>query len=123
MRYEDPYANALEEIIEDVEIYFFEEEDKKEEAEALLKELFQGARLRLGPKGCFFEKDKEKVFEKHQYQEFIKYMKSVNYDAGYGSQNFFGFILLNDNSWFERHEYDGSECWVHKKQPNLNNKL
>lgn len=123
MRYEDPYTNAFLEIIEDVENFFFEGEDKKEEAETLLEELFQGARLRLGPKGCFFETDKEKIFEKQQYQEFVEYMKGVNYDAGYGTQKFFGFVLLNDNSWFERDEYDGSECWTHKKRPNLNDKL
>jgi hypothetical protein len=42
-----------------------------------------------------------------------------DYDNGYGSQNLFGFVLLNDGVWFERYEYDGSECWEYKKTPTI----
>lgn len=41
------------------------------------------------------------------------------YDDGYGSQELFGFVLFDDNSWLERYEYDGSEHWIYQKTPVL----
>jgi hypothetical protein len=40
-----------------------------------------------------------------------------DYDPGFGAQNLMGFILLDDNDWLERAEYDGAEEWVYKKYP------
>ena len=117
----DDYVNAHEEIIEAMELSYFDGEDAPEEARRVLKEKFEGARLRIGESRRSFKKDH--IFESSKFEEFIKYMKSVNYDAGYGSQNLFGFILLDDETWFERYAYDGQECWVHKSRPNLNDKL
>jgi hypothetical protein len=39
------------------------------------------------------------------------------YDAGYGGQELFGFVVFEDGSWLERGEYDGSEWWAYKKTP------
>ena len=39
------------------------------------------------------------------------------YDDGYGGQELFGYVLLDDMDWLERHEYDGSEWWEYKKYP------
>lgn len=41
----------------------------------------------------------------------------INYDNGFGTQELFGNIWFNDNTWAERYEYDGSECWELKKLP------
>jgi hypothetical protein len=117
--------NAYKEIIEDFQNEYYdpdpEENDKR--PEIYLEDVFRGARLREGTKS-FFEKDEgDKIFEEKDYESFIKYMKSVNYDAGYGTQNFFGFILLKDNTWFVRYSYDGKECWVHKKTPTLSKSI
>jgi hypothetical protein len=123
MFYQTEYTNAKNEIVEAIEMAFLEDDYEKteeevfQEAEALLEKLFQGARVRRGCPRRSLEEDK--VFKENQYKEFKTFMESVNYDAGYGSQEFFGFVLLNNNSWFERHEYDGSECWVLKKRPEL----
>lgn len=46
-----------------------------------------------------------------------------DYDKGYGSQYVFGFVLLKDNSWFERHEYDGAEWWEYKSVENIKKKF
>lgn len=39
------------------------------------------------------------------------------YDAGYGAQELFGTIWYTDDTWSDRHEYDGSENWVHRTCP------
>jgi len=39
------------------------------------------------------------------------------YDNGYGGQNLFGTIWLNDGTWLTRGEYDGSEWWDYNKLP------
>jgi hypothetical protein len=39
------------------------------------------------------------------------------YDAGYGGQELFGFVVFEDGTWLERGEYDGSEWWEHKQTP------
>lgn len=39
------------------------------------------------------------------------------YDSGYGGQQLFGTIWLQDGSWLTRGEYDGSEWWAHQKRP------
>jgi hypothetical protein len=40
-----------------------------------------------------------------------------NYYDGYGGQYLYGYVLLDDQDWLERHEYDGSEWWEYKKYP------
>lgn len=48
--------------------------------------------------------------------EFIKFMMENEYNPGFGAQELYGMIVFED-CWFERHEYDGSEWWEFKKQP------
>lgn len=45
------------------------------------------------------------------------------YDAGFGGQELFGFILYSDGTWSEREEYDGSEWWTHMERPTINTQL
>jgi hypothetical protein len=42
------------------------------------------------------------------------------YDAGYGGQEVNGsLVVVGDDWWMERHEYDGSEWWEFKTIPVL----
>lgn len=45
--------------------------------------------------------------------------RAINYDSGYGSQEWFGWISFTDGTWIEREEYDGSEWWASREQPSL----
>jgi hypothetical protein len=47
----------------------------------------------------------------------------MEYDAGYGSQELYGIVLFNDNTWLQRAEYDGSEWWVHMYPPTIQQTL
>lgn len=49
-------------------------------------------------------------------EKLIEILNVKEYDNGYGSQELFGLIIMKDNSWFERAEYDGAEWWEHKRQ-------
>ena len=51
----------------------------------------------------------------HSEAELTDFFESLNfeYDDGYGSQELFGDVWLEDGTWLERGEYDGSEWWDH----------
>jgi len=53
-------------------------------------------------------------------EDFEKFCDKLDfrYDDSYGSQELFGVILF-DNSYSDRHEYDGSECWENHKMPEI----
>ena len=51
-------------------------------------------------------------------KEFLDKLDVV-YDCGYGGQELFGTVWLNDGTWLTREEYDGSEGWVHQKLPEI----
>lgn len=57
------------------------------------------------------------LLEAHSSQDINDFLKFMNteYDDGYGGQNLFGKVWFYDNSWIERHEYDGAEWWEYKK--------
>lgn len=43
---------------------------------------------------------------------------NVDYDDGYGAPEVAtNLIIVGDNWWLERHEYDGSEWWEYKELP------
>lgn len=48
---------------------------------------------------------------------FLTKLYAQDYDSGYGGQELSGEIAMNDGSWYERGEYDGSEWWEHKRFP------
>ena len=45
--------------------------------------------------------------------------RAIEYDSGYGLQEWEGWISFQDGSWIERAEYDGSEWWSYKTCPKL----
>lgn len=56
-------------------------------------------------------------YNDEQLQSFLNDIDR-EYDNGYGWQELFGFIWWKDGTWSSRHEYDGSESWVHNEVPN-----
>ena len=46
-------------------------------------------------------------------------LADVEYDSGFGCQEVATdlMVVLDDGSWLERHEYDGSEWWEYKRTP------
>jgi hypothetical protein len=61
----------------------------------------------------------------HTDDEFQSFLKSLNfdYDSGYGRQELFGTVWLEDGTWCTRGEYDGSEWWEHNKLPEIPTEL
>lgn len=57
----------------------------------------------------------------HSTQKLNKFFESLNfdYDAGYGDQELFGTVWLEDGTWLSRGEYDGSEWWEHNVLPEI----
>ncbi len=51
-----------------------------------------------------------------EYEQFLKEL-NFEYSNGYGGQELFGEIWLEDGTWFDRGEYDGSEWWVYQACP------
>ena len=49
------------------------------------------------------------------WNEFIKLSENFEYDAGFGAQEVASnLVVVGDNWWLERSEYDGSESWEFK---------
>ena len=61
----------------------------------------------------------------HTEEEFQSFLNSLNfdYDSGYGGQELFGTIWLEDGTWCTRGEYDGSEWWEHNQLPEIPSEL
>ena len=58
-----------------------------------------------------------------EYKEFLQKL-NFEYDAGYGGQELYGTVwLMEDNTWLERGEYDGSEWWEYRKCPKVIDEL
>jgi hypothetical protein len=53
-----------------------------------------------------------------QLEEFFNNL-DFEYDSGFGGQELYGYVWLENNNWLERYEYDGSECWECKSYPNV----
>lgn len=76
----------------------------------------------------YWDEKKVKVFKlkpgytEEDYNAFLKSL-DFEYDDGYGSQELYGYVWFTNDSWLERHEYDGSECWHFKKTPELPKEL
>lgn len=55
-------------------------------------------------------------YSEEDYNEFLNSL-DFNYDSGYGGQELYGTIWLEDGTWFSREEYDGSEWWEYNYLP------
>ena len=61
----------------------------------------------------------------HTEEEFQSFLNSLNfdYDSGYGGQELFGTVWLEDGTWCTRGEYDGREWWIHNQLPEIPSEL
>jgi len=58
-------------------------------------------------------------YSKEEYEEFLNRL-DFEYDNGYGGQELYGIVwLMEENTWLERGEYDGSEWWEYNKCPKI----
>jgi hypothetical protein len=77
--------------------------------------------------GDEWDEDKKDILLKVGYSEneWTEFLKSLNfsYDSGYGGQNLFGTVWLEDGTWCTRGEYDGSEWWEHNQLPEIPSEL
>lgn len=73
--------------------------------------------------GDFYEEDRVITILKCNYseEEYLYFLNSLDflYDNDYGGQELFGIVWLEDNTWLERGEYDGSEWWEYKEVPKI----
>lgn len=54
------------------------------------------------------------------WADFKEKFKNIKYYAGYGTQEIAAdLVVVGDNWWLEREEYDGAECWAYKKYPKI----
>lgn len=61
-------------------------------------------------------------FNEAEFNEFLNKL-DFGYDNGYGTQELHGLVWLQDGTWLSRHEYDGSERWVHNQLPEIPSEL
>lgn len=61
-------------------------------------------------------------YTQEEYEAFLKEL-DFNYDNGYGFQHLYGTLWCDNGLWFDRHEYDGSECWQMHRYPNVPQEL
>lgn len=63
--------------------------------------------------------------ENYNNQDFMDFLESLNfdYDSGYGGQELYGTIWLDDGTWYTRGEYDGSEWWEYHCCPSIPEEL
>ena len=57
-------------------------------------------------------------YSEAQYSEFLNSL-DFSYNSGYGGQELFGTVWLEDGTWLSRGEYDGSEWWEHNVLPEI----
>jgi hypothetical protein len=54
-----------------------------------------------------------------EYEEFLHKL-DFEYDSGYGGQELYGTVwLMEEGTWLERGEYDGSEWWNYQRCPKV----
>jgi len=67
------------------------------------------------------ERSKKVLKFNHTNDEYNEFLNSLDfeYDSGYGGQELYGTVWLEDGTWLSRGEYDGSEWWEHNVLPNI----
>lgn len=61
-------------------------------------------------------------YSKEEYEHFLNSF-DFKYDNGYGWQELYGIVWLEDGTWISRDEYDGSEWWLHNVFPEIPEEL
>jgi len=57
----------------------------------------------------------------YSQEDYEKFLESLDfeYNSGYGGQELFGTIWMENNCWYTRGEYDGSEWWEFHSYPSI----
>lgn len=55
-------------------------------------------------------------YAEDEFNEFLDAL-DYDYDSGYGTQEVFGAVWMEDGSWWTRSEYDGAERWKRNVLP------
>ena len=65
------------------------------------------------------ERPKFRLLKNYTDSDLVNFYNSLDfkYDNGYGGQELFGTVWLEDGTWLSRGEYDGSEWWEHNVLP------
>ena len=84
-------------------------------------------------RGCYWDDTDNYVVsppitlkEEYTPTEYVEFLDKLNfeYDAGYGGQELFGTVwLMEEHTWLERGEYDGSEWWNYQQCPKVPDEL
>jgi hypothetical protein len=97
--------------------------------EELLKLLEGRAKVKCATitNGDEWDEDKKDIilkvgYSETEYSDFLKQL-DFDYDSGYGGQNLFGTVWMEDGTWCTRGEYDGSEWWEHNQLPEIPSEL
>lgn len=54
------------------------------------------------------------------WEDFKNKFNGLKYYSGYGTQEIASdLVVVGDNWWLEREEYDGAENWAYKKYPKI----
>ena len=62
-------------------------------------------------------------YTQEQYEQFLTLL-DFDYDNGFGGQQIHGTVwLMQEETWLERGEYDGSEWWEYRKCPKVPDNL
>lgn len=66
-----------------------------------------------------YEASQKTLILNHSEQNYNEFLNSLDfeYDGGYGGQELYGTVWLEDGTWLSRGEYDGSEWWKHNVLP------
>jgi len=65
---------------------------------------------------------KPALYDDHR-EATISDMGKYRYDSGYGGQELYGKVWMDNGEWITRGEYDGSEWWEYHRVPEVPNKL
>ena len=92
----------------------------KKELEQILK-VKAAVKCAVISKGRSWYDEQNNIVLKVNYNDF-EYEKFLNeldfdYDDGFGWQELYGIVWLDDGTWLARGEYDGSEWWEHNVIP------
>ena len=72
----------------------------------------------IGEKSYGYEEHEKIKIEDKTVPKFFEDL-DYHYDANYGTQELDGIVWLEDGTWLERGEYDGSEWWEHTSCPEI----
>tara|TARA_R110001592_G_scaffold126655_3_gene338049 strand:- start:132 stop:527 length:396 start_codon:yes stop_codon:yes gene_type:complete len=69
-----------------------------------------------------YEDVKPALYDEHRADTILR-MGEHDYDDGFGGQELYGTVWMDNGEWITRGEYDGSEWWDYHRVPEVPSKL